>query len=308
MKAHADLASLRTAIPYIRRYKGHVFVIKLGGELCRPGDTLDHVVEQIALLYQLGIKVVLVHGGGPQADELAERLGRRPERVAGRRVTDGATLEIAKMAFAGVANTDLLAALRRASAPAVGLSGVDAALLCVTRRPPTVVDDPSTGETREVDFGHVGDIQSVRPHVLRLLLDAGYIPVIASLAADDGGQVLNVNADTIATRIAVELNAEKYFVLTGVDGVLRNVNDASTLCPFLDLAELERLEKSGVVAGGMLPKLAACKEALRRGVPRVHIINGAQPDTLLAEVFTNEGAGTLLVEKRAAAGAAPSAK
>jgi acetylglutamate kinase len=300
MHVHERLQTLRTAIPYIRAYKSRVFVIKFGGRLCEPGKVLDHLADQIALLYQVGIRVVIVHGGGEQATALSKRLGQTPNIVAGRRVTDDQALEIVKMAFAGTVNTDVVAALRRAHVPAVGLTGIDGGMLIARRRPLQRITDPSRGETTDVDFGHV--------NVLTQALDGGFVPVVCALAADAAGNVLNVNADTIASRIAVEIDAAKYFLVTTVDGVLHDRNDAGSLQTYIDLDGLTELIESGAIAGGMLPKLAACSDALRGGVSRVHIINGLTPDTLLGEVFTNEGCGTLIVEKRKAAsedGAAP---
>jgi len=298
-----SMKALRTAIPYIRAYKGRVFVVKLSGRLCPPGRLLDNLVDQLTLLDQLGIKLVVVHGGGDQADELCRRLGIEPTRVAGRRVTDEPTLHAVKMAF-GTVNTDVVAAFRRAKVSAVGLSGIDGAIITAHRRPVQTLSDPQTGRAHEVDFGHVGDIADVNVGLLRHLLDGGHVPVVCSLAADEAGNVLNVNADTIAARIAIEIRAAKYFLVTGVDGVLRDVHNPATLLSYLDLAQMDELVRGGSISGGMLPKLAACREALLGGVPRVHIINGTVPDALLAEVFTNEGCGTLLVEKRSA-GAEP---
>lgn len=298
METHLALKALRTAVPYIRAYKGRVFVVKLGGNLCEPGPTLESLADQIALLHQLGVKVVLVHGGGEQATTLSRRLGIEPRIVAGRRVTDRDTLEVAKMTFAGAVNSNLLAAFRKAKVPAIGLSGVDGALITAHRRPAKPVTDPSTGETREVDFGFVGDVDFINVGVLEHLLAGDFVPVICSLAADAAGQIYNVNADTIAARIAVEIHAAKYFSVTTVDGVMDDIRDPHTLHSYLDLEEVESLIRSGVISGGMLPKLSACLDALRGGVPRVHVINGAAPDTLLCEVFTNEGCGTLIVAQR----------
>jgi acetylglutamate kinase len=218
--------------------------------------------------------------------------------VAGRRITNGDTLEVAKMAFAGTVNADLLAAFRRAKVPAIGLSGIDAELVTVHRRPVRAITDPSTGETQEVDFGFVGDIDCVNVKVIEHLLAGDYVPVVCSLAADSSGQIYNVNADTLAACIAVEICAAKYFSVTTVDGVLDDVNDPHTLHSYLDIAEAESLVGSGRLSGGMLPKLAACLDALRRGVARAHIVNGTVPDTLLHEIFTNEGCGTMIVTER----------
>lgn len=292
-----DLETLRVAVPYIRAFKGRTFVVKLGGGICEPGSKLENLVDQLAVLYQLGIKLVVVHGGGKQASALGRRLGLEPNIFAGRRITDDQTLEVVKMAFAGQVGTDLIAAFRKAKIPAVGLSGVAAGMVAAHKRPPQKVTDPSTKETREIDFANVGDIDSVDPAPLEHLIRGDLVPVVCSLAADDEGRVLNVNADTIATRIAVTIGAAKYFLVTNVDGLLSDPEDPATLQSYLDLDQLDELIAAGAVSGGMLPKLAACAEALRGGVPRVHIINGSVKDTVLGEVFTNEGCGTLLVEK-----------
>ena len=302
-----SVKGLKTAIPYIRAYKGRVFVVKLGGQLCEPGRVLDNLIEQMALLYQVGIRLIVVHGGGEQASALSRRLGITPEVFAGRRITDDATLEVVKMAFAGTVNTNLVAGFRRAGVQALGLSGIDGSLITAHKRPRQPVTDPSTGQTREVDYGHVGDIVAVNVGMLRHLLEGDFVPTICALAADDAGHVFNVNADTIAARIAVAMGAAKYFLVSNVDGVLRNVNDRSTLMSQLDLEQMDALIEQGVISGGMLPKLAACGEAIRGGVPRVHIINGNAPDTLLGEVFTNEGCGTLLVSRSPAVATPPAA-
>lgn len=302
--SQTDTRALRTAIPYIRAYDGRTFVVKLGGRLCDPGPILDNVVEQVSLLATLGIRVIVVHGGGEQVTQLAERMGVSSQFVAGRRITDAPTLELAKMVFAGTINTNLVAAFRKFDVPAVGLTGVDAGLVGVERRPVRPVVDPATGERREVDFGLVGNIVSSRPELLTHLLERRYVPVVASLASDTSGQVFNVNADTVAARIAVDVKAVKYVLLTTVDGVMRRVGDPETLMTYMDLDDLESMVQSGAIAGGMLPKLSACGDALRGGVPRVHIVNGCTPDAMLAEVFTNDGSGTLLVSRREKQGAA----
>ncbi len=300
MHVQTHLKSLRTAIPYIRAYKGRIFVIKLSGRLCEPGPRLDNIADQISLLHQLRIRVLVVHGGGEQVDALSQRLGLRPRRFAGRRITGDEDLEAVQMALAGTVNTNLVAALRRAGVSAAGLTGVDAELLLARRRPTQECTDPGTGETRRVDFGHVGDLIDVCPRVLLRLLDDEVVPVVCPLAADASGDVLNVNADTAAARIAAAVQADKYFLLSNVDGVMRDVGDAATLVSLMDLRELEELVASGAITGGMLPKLASCEAALLGGVPKVHVINGCSPDTLLAEVFTNEGCGTLIVERKGA--------
>ncbi|MCC7290527.1 MAG: acetylglutamate kinase [Phycisphaerales bacterium] len=297
-----DLSTFRNAIPYIRAYKGRTFVIKFGGRLCETGPVLDHLVEQCSLLYQLGIQVVLVHGGGEQVNALCERMGVVPRMAAGRRITDAETLQITKMVFAGAVNTDVLAACRAGHLPAMGLSGVDAALVSVRRRPPVTVQEPasasSSGTSSVVDYGFVGDVIAVNPTPMLHLLAGGFVPVVCSLAADDAGQVYNVNADTIASALAVALKAAKYFLLTTVDGVMGNIHDPATLFSQLSMEDVANLVAKGVISGGMLPKMEACLAALRGGVDRVHIVNGASHNTLLAEVFTNSGCGTLITARR----------
>lgn len=297
-----NLAALRTAVPYIRAFKGQTFVVKLGGELCQPGATLAAIADQLSVLHQLGMRLVVVHGGGPQADTLGEQLDVPQRRVAGRRVTDAGTLEVVKMALGGQVNTDLVAALSAAHVPAVGLTGIDGETVRVEKRPPKKMRETPDGPEQTVDFGFVGDVVGVRTALLDGLLSGGWVPVVAPLAADDAGQVYNVNADTLAAELAVSLGALKYILVSDVDGVLTDATDPGTLQSYLDLSQLHGLIERGSVRGGMLPKLAACERALRGGVRQVHIVNGTVRDTLLVEVFTNEGCGTLIVERREGAG------
>jgi acetylglutamate kinase len=291
------IAGLKGALRYVRAYRDQTFVVKLGGDVLKDPTALDHVAGQLALLHSLGIRLVVVHGGGPQASDLQRRLGQEPQMVAGRRVTDEAALETVKMAFAGVLNTDLVAALREHEIEAVGLTGVDGELLTAKRRPPVrVVDD--NGIERTVDYGHVGDISGVNPRVVTTLLDARFVPVIASLAGDGDGAVFNVNADTVAESVAVALRAMKLIFLTAVPGVLRDRNDPSTLVTFADPDDLTGLMASGALAGGMRPKVEACIRAATGGVERTHIIDGRAPDALLLEVFTGAGIGSMIVGRK----------
>lgn len=291
------LAGLKGALRYVRAYRDHVFVVKMGGDVVTDHHVLEQVAAQLGLLQSLGIRIVVVHGGGPQASALSRRLGHEPVIVAGRRVTDDAALDVAKMVFAGTVNLEVLSALRHHGVQAVGLSGVDADLLTATRRPPVTVTDDE-GRTRTVDYGHVGDIQEVDVRVLTALLDQRFVPVVASLAGDREGRVYNVNADTVAERLAVALKAQKLVFLTGVPGVLRDRNDPTSLVTFADPDDLAQLMKDGVLAGGMRPKVEACIRAATSGVERTHIIDGRAPDSLLAEVFTGAGAGTMIVGQK----------
>ena len=291
------IAGLKGALRYVRAYRDQVFVVKLGGDVLSEPETLDGVAGQLALLTSLGIRIVVVHGGGPQATALSRRLGLEPRLVAGRRVTDDGALDVAKMVYAGQINVNLLAALRDHRVQAVGLSGVDAELITAHRRPPvSVVDD--SGATVRVDYGHVGDIDRVDPRVLVTLMDARMVPVVASLAGGEGDEVYNVNADTVAEALAVALRAQKLIFLTGAPGVLRDRNDPATLVTFADPDDLAGLMANGVLSGGMRPKVEACIRAATGGVERTHIIDGRAPDALLLEVFTGAGCGTMIVGRK----------
>lgn len=286
----AEATALKHAVPYIRIFKGKTFVIKAGGGALERDSTVRDLVEQIEVFHQVGIRVVLVHGGGTQSTGLARALGAESRFVEGRRVTDAPALEVATMVLNGAANTRLLATCRSVGLPAVGVSGVDAGLIRARRRPPVQVG----GEL--VDYGFVGDVASVEPRVLTALMDAGYVPVVSPLSAADDGTLLNINADTIASALAVALGAEKLLFLTGAAGILERPDDVGSLVSYIDLAGLRRLKDAGGVVAGMLPKTSAIEAAIAGGVRRVHILSHDLPDGLLAEVFTNEGVGTLVVD------------
>ena len=291
------ISGLKGALRYVRAYRDHVFVVKLGGEVLGDAEVLDHVAAQLALLSSLGIRIVVVHGGGPQASALLRRLGREPELVAGRRVTDDVGLEVAKMVYPGLLATELLSALRRHQVQGVGLSGVDADLISAHRRPPVSVTGDD-GVQRLVDYGHVGDIDQVDARVLVTLLDARFVPVVSCLAGDGEGSVYNVNADTVAETLAIALKAQKLIFLTGAPGVLRDRADPSSLVTFADPDDLAELLRSGAIADGMRPKVEACIRAATGGVERTHIIDGRVHDSILFEVFTGTGAGTMIVGRK----------
>lgn len=291
------IAGLKGALRYVRAYRDHVFVVKLGGDVLSDRHVLDQVAGQLALLASLSIRLVVVHGGGPQASALTRRMGGEPTMIAGRRVTDDDALEVVKMVYRGQLNTDLVSALHRHGVQAVGISGVDGDLVTAHRRPPVrVVDD--AGTERTVDYGHVGDIDRADPRILNTLLDARFVPVASSLAGDAEGAVYNVNADTVAETLATALKAQKLIFLTGAPGVLRDRNDPSTLVAFADPDDLASLMASGALAGGMRPKVEACIRAATGGVERTHIIDGRAPDALLLEVFTGAGCGTMIVGRK----------
>ena len=286
---------LREALPYIQRFQGHTFVVKLSGKVTEDQQNLTSLAEELALLHQVGIRICVVHGGGKQLSELASKLGIEQTIIEGRRVTDDATLEMAKMIFAGKINTDILAALRHRSIEAVGLSGVDGNIVHAERRPPKEIINRETGERDKVDFGHVGDVVQINARLLTVLLDHGYLPVISSLGADDEGMVFNINADTIAAEIAVQLQAEKLILLSDVDGIYLKPGDPQTKLSRLTAADTDELISSGAATGGMIPKLQNIATLLRRGVHSAHIISGSKRNALLSEVFTDKGTGTMIV-------------
>jgi acetylglutamate kinase len=284
------VTALRHAAPYIRMYKRKVFVLKAGGEAFTSPRATRALIEQIGILHQVGIRVVVVHGGGPQSTELASRLGLETRFVDGRRVTDEQALQVATMVLNGEINTRILAACRDVGVPAVGLSGVDGGLIRARKRPPVQRDDGDL-----VDYGFVGDIDDVDATVVLKQLDSGLVPIVSPLSADDSGTLLNINADTVAAAIARALNAEKLIIATGAPGILEKLEDPRSLISYIDRAGLKKLRDDGSLTAGMLPKAAAIEQALAGGVPRVHVISYTVPDSLLLEVFTNEGTGTLVV-------------
>lgn len=296
MKSHERdvvVSALKHAAPYIRLYKKKIFVLKAGGEVFTSDEATRHLLEQVALLHQVGIRVVLVHGGGPQSTELANALGVPTRMVGGRRVTDKQTLDVTTMVLNGTVNTRILAACRDLHLPAVGISGVDAGLIKAHKRPPVQVEGHSDGP---VDFGFVGDIDSVDTDVVRAQLENGMVPIVSPLSADENGIVLNINADTVAAALATSLRASKLILTMGAPGILEDRHNPSSLVSYLDLEDLQELRTNGSLAEGMLPKARAIEAAIKGGVPRVHLISYKIPDSLLLEIFTNEGTGTLVVE------------
>ena len=285
------VSALKHAAPYIRLFKGKVFVLKVGGEVFADRAQTNALMEQVGILHQVGIRVVLIHGGGPQSTKLATALGLDTTFIDGRRVTDGDSLDVATMVLNGQINTRILATCRDLQIPAVGISGLDAGLIQAHRRPPV----ERAGEA-PLDYGFVGDIDAVNADILSKQLDNGLMPVVSPLSCDESGTVLNINADTVAAAIAAELNAEKLILATGAAGILEDVNDPLSVISYIDRAALEKLKASGKIADGMLPKAAAIDAAIANGVSRVHIISYKLADSLLLEVFTNEGTGTLVVD------------
>ena len=285
------ISALRNAAPYIRMYKGKTFVVKAGGGVFADAAAARALVEQIGILHYFGVRVVLVHGGGPQLTELSAALGVPTRMVDGRRVTDQQSIDVTAMVLNGLINTRVLGMCRDLNIDAVGISGVDAGLVRAHKRPPV----PTGGDGTLVDYGFVGDIDSVDTRVLVKLLDNGLMPVVSPLSADEAGTLLNINADTVAGALGAALGAEKLILCTGAPGILGSADDPRSLISYTDLAGLARLRAEGRIADGMLPKARAIEEAIRGGVRRVHVVSYHSPEGILGEVFTNEGTGTLIV-------------
>jgi acetylglutamate kinase len=283
----AVIRALRSAAPYIRLYKGKTFVVKAGGGVFGDPAATRALVEQIAVLHSLGIRVVFVHGGGPQLTEVTEKLGVPTQMIEGRRVTDAQSIDATAMVLSGLINTRILAACRELGVPALGISGVDAGLIQAHKRAPVKLQ----GSDAIVDYGFVGDIDYIDTDVIKKLLDAGLMPVISPLSSDDAGTLLNINADTVAAAIG----AEKLVLCTGAPGILSDITDPTSVVSYTDLAGLAKLRTEGRINDGMLPKAKAIENAINGGVQRVHVISYKAPDAILAEVFTNEGTGTLVV-------------
>jgi len=270
------------ALPYFKNWCGKVVVVKYGGNAMLNEDLKQAVMEDIVLLNTIGIKVVLVHGGGPEINHMLERVGKESKFIDGLRYTDGETMEIVQMVLTGKLNKDIVGILLQKGGKAVGLSGVDSGLLRAVKT--------------KKDLGFVGEVTEVNPEILTSLLDKGFIPVVSTVALGEQGDDAryNINADTAAAKIAVALHAEKFVQLTNVPGILRNIDDPSTLIKRIERTAIGSLKATGILSGGMIPKIDCCEVALAGGVPRTHIIDGRVPHSLLIEMFSDRGIGTMI--------------
>ncbi len=285
--------TLVEALPYIRRFHNATVVIKYGGAAMVDPAMKALVLQDIVLLHYVGMRPVLVHGGGPEVSALMKRLGKQPEFIRGLRVTDAETMDIAEMVLAGKINKDLVDGLQQAGGRAVGLSGKDDR---------TVVASKLTcWEGEPIDLGFVGEIETIKPDLIRMLVKSGFIPVLSSIGVGEDGTSYNINADTLAGRLAAELGAEKFIMLTDVRGILADPSDEASLIHRVTADRARDMISSGAIGGGMIPKVQACLEASFGGVPGVHIIDGRLPHALLMEIFTNEGIGTLIQPQQPAA-------
>jgi acetylglutamate kinase len=278
---HEVAGVLVEVLPYIQRFRGKVVVVKYGGNAMTDPGLAGQFAADMVLLHSVGIRPVVVHGGGPQIAELMGRLGMKPEFRDGLRVTDAETLDVARMVLVGKVNRDIVSAINTHGPLAVGVSGQDAGLITASPR------DPS--------LGYVGDVSAVNPAIIERLLAEDLVPVVSTIGSDLAGQAYNINADTVAGAVAEALGAEKIIYLTDVPGLLRDVDDPSSLISRVDAGTLDRALCAGEVEGGMIPKLTACVRAVRGGVGSAHLLDGRVPHVVLLEIFTDSGIGTMIV-------------
>lgn len=271
------------ALPYIQEYNNKTVVVKYGGNAMINEELKEHVMSDLVLLSLVGVRVVLVHGGGPEISDMLKRIGKESKFVNGLRYTDEETMEIVQMVLAGKVNKELVQRIQGHGGRAVGLCGLDGSMIQAVRHQ----EGP--------DVGFVGDIETVDVTIINDMLDKGYIPVISTIGMGENGAVYNINADTAAARIAAELGAEKLLLMTDVRGLLRDKDDENSLVSVVNVSDVGKLKREGIISGGMIPKIDCCVEAVRRGVHRTHIIDGRIPHSILIEMLTHEGIGTMFL-------------
>ena len=290
--AEDKAAILVEALPYIQQFYGKTIVIKYGGNAMINDDLKEKVMQDIALMKYVGIRPVIIHGGGPDITGFLKKVGKESDFVAGLRVTDEETIEIAEMVLDGKVNSEIVNLLNRRGVRAVGLSGKDAGLIKAHKKLATVYEGE---DTKKVDIGYVGEVEQVDTGILEDLLDQGYVPVIAPIGVGDGGESYNINADYVAAEIAGALQAEKLLLLTDIEGIYKDFNDKSSFISTLHLPEAKEYIKEGIIAGGMIPKVEACLTALEQGAGKTHIIDGRLAHSIILEIFTSRGIGTQVV-------------
>lgn len=269
------------ALPYIKKYTGQIVVVKYGGNAMKNEHLKEQVMEDIVLLWLIGIKVVLVHGGGPEINETMDKLGKKPEFVGGLRVTDKETVDIVQMVLAGKVNKTLVNLLQTKGGNAMGLSGIDGKLI--------------EAKVKNEKLGFVGEITNINSAPITDLLEKGYIPVVSTVACDSDGNVYNINGDTAAAKIAGALGAENLIMMTDVSGILRDKDDPSSIIPLVTVPEAKKLYDEGIISGGMIPKVDCCIDAINSGVKKVIIMDGTVPHSILTEILTDDGAGTMVI-------------
>ena len=280
------------ALPYIKKFHNKKIMIKYGGHAMIDEDAMASTARDTVLLKYVGMKPVVVHGGGPEITRSMKKLGKEPKFIKGLRVTDEETMEIVKMVLVGNINTDIVSNLCFHDGNGVGLSGKDSKLIQAHKKIHVIENDD--GEMEEIDLGLVGEIEAINPGILEMLTENDYIPVVSPIGVANDGTTLNLNADTVAGAVAGEIDAEKLIILTDVPGVLRDPKDPSTLIQKIKVDEVPGLIEEGVITGGMIPKIETCVEAINNGVKSAHILDGRVKHSLLLEVFTTEGVGTMI--------------
>ena len=284
---------LVNALPYIKKYYGQTIVIKYGGSAMVDKTARKQFIKDVVLMKYIGINPVIVHGGGPEINEMLQKIGKESKFIAGNRVTDGETVEIVEMVLSGKVNKGIVADINKYGGKAVGISGKDDNMILVRQK---YIEEKSENseETKKIDIGFVGEIENINTEIIKVLEKSDYIPVISSIGTDKNGQTYNINADYVAGEIAGKLNADRMIFLTDVDGILLDYHHKQTLIDEIDVYHVNKLIEKGVISGGMLPKVNTCLKAIEKGVENVIILNGKLEHSLLLELFTEEGAGTLI--------------
>lgn len=284
---------LVNALPYIKKYYGQTIVIKYGGSAMVDKTARKQFIKDVVLMKYIGINPVIVHGGGPEINEMLKKVGKESKFIAGNRVTDEETVEIVEMVLSGKVNKGIVADINKYGGKAVGISGKDDNMILVRQK---YIEEKSENseETKKIDIGFVGEIENINTEIIKVLEKSDYIPVISSIGTDKNGQTYNINADYVAGEIAGKLNADRMIFLTDVDGILLDYHDKQTLIDEIDVYHVNKLIEKGIINGGMLPKVNTCLKAIEKGVENVIILNGKLEHSLLLELFTEEGAGTLI--------------
>ena len=281
------------ALPYIKKFYNNKVMIKYGGHAMVDDEAMDSTARDTVLLKYVGMQPIVVHGGGPEITRSMKKLGKEPKFIKGLRVTDEETMSIVKMVLVGNINTNIVSQICLHDGKGAGLSGKDNKLIQACKKIHKIKDE-ETGEIEEIDLGLVGEIKKINPEILEMYTENGFIPVVSPIGIADDGTTLNLNADTVAGAIAGEMDAEKLIILTDVPGVLRDPNDPSSLMQKIHIDEIPALIEEGIITGGMIPKIETCVEALNNGVKSAHILDGRIKHTLLLEIFTKEGIGTMI--------------
>ena len=281
---------LLESLPYIKEYFNQIVVVKIGGSMMENDSIIQSALDDLILMKYVGIKVVLIHGGGKQISELSREKGIEPEFIDGLRITDKDSIEIVKMVLIGSINTRIVSFLNKHGNMAIGVSGNDSSFIKCHKK-------EYKKDGKSIDLGFVGEIESINSEFLKNILDGNYIPVIATLGVDSLGNIYNINADTCAAEIAISLNAKKMILLTDVDGIMKSAKDGNKLISKLTVSQCQKMIESGLISSGMIPKVMACVDALKSGAERTHILNGTKKHSILVEIFTDKGIGTMITDE-----------